>query len=60
MKKQCAMCLEVKNIENFRKNKHIVHGKMYNHYDSYCKDCRRLYDKEWKRIKRAKIKEEYL
>lgn len=57
MQKKCAMCGEVKYVEDFRKYKHKIQGMVYNSYDSYCIDCRRFYDKQWKRIKREAEKE---
>lgn len=53
----CAMCAEFKKDENFRSYKHIVRNKEYIHTDSYCIDCRRLYDKEQHRIQRARKSE---
>ena len=55
--KICAMCGEFKAKDKFRKYKHNVNNKIYIHEDSYCIDCRRLYDKEQHRIKRARKKD---
>lgn len=53
----CSMCGELKSNENFRKYKHFVNNKEYISTDSYCKNCRKLYDKEQHRIQRARKKE---
>ena len=52
--KMCAMCQEIKSEEFYRKYKHKVNNKEYINEDSYCIDCRRLYDKEQHRIQRAR------
>lgn len=54
MKKMCSICYETKDETEFRKNKHTVNGKQYINLDSYCIDCRRLYDKERHRVQRAR------
>lgn len=56
MKRMCAMCGEVKEETEYRKNKHTVNKKEYINIDSYCKDCRKLYDKEQHRIQRERRK----
>lgn len=55
--KLCAMCGETKELDRFRKYKHTVNKKIYIHEDSYCIECRRLYDKEQHRIQRARKKD---
>lgn len=57
MKKQCAICYSIKEEKEFRVYKHKVNDLVYNNLDSYCIDCRRLYDKERHRIQRARKKE---
>ncbi len=54
--KICTMCGEIKSKENYRKYKHIVNNKEYISEDSYCMNCRRLYDKEQHRIQRERKK----
>lgn len=53
----CKICFEKKQDKEFRQYKHRVLNKEYINYDSYCKDCRRMYDKEQRRISRARKKE---
>jgi len=52
--KICAMCGEIKLEEHFKKYKHKVNNKDYINFDSYCVDCRRLYDKEQHRVQRER------
>lgn len=58
MKRMCAMCRETKEESEYRRNKHTVNNKEYINIDSYCKECRRLYDRDQHRIQRARKKEE--
>ena len=58
MKRMCAMCRETKEETEYRRNKHTVNNKEYINIDSYCKECRRLYDRDQHRIQRARRKEE--
>lgn len=55
--KMCKMCYEIKEENQFRKYKHKVNNKEYINTDSYCKNCRKLYDKEQHRIQRERRKE---
>lgn len=55
--KTCAYCYENKKIEDFKTYKHKVNNKIYTSLDSYCKKCRKVYDKEMHRIYRAKKKD---
>ena len=55
--KMCTMCYEIKETSQYRKYKHKVNKKEYIHIDSYCIDCRKLYDKEQHRIQRERRKE---
>jgi len=52
--KMCTMCGEIKSEDKYRKYKHKVNNKVYENIDSYCIECRRLYDKEQHRIQRAR------
>ena len=53
----CKICYEEKCNDEFRQYKHRVFSKEYINFDSYCKTCRRLYDKEQRRISRARRKD---
>lgn len=55
--KICKICYEEKDITQFRQNKHTVNHTIYINTDSYCIDCRRMYDKERRRIQRARKKD---
>lgn len=55
--KICGICYIEKNISEYRQNKHTINNKIYINTDSYCKDCRRMYDKERRRIQRARLKD---
>lgn len=52
--KMCTMCRKVKEDNEYRQYKHTVNNKQYISTDSYCKDCRRLYDREQHRIYRER------
>lgn len=56
--KMCTMCREVKEDSDYRLYKHTVNNKIYINTDSYCKDCRRLHDRDQHRIQRARKKSE--
>lgn len=58
MKRMCTMCRETKEESEYRRNKHTVNKKEYINIDSYCKDCRRLYDRDQHRKQRARRKEQ--
>lgn len=60
MERKCVICFQVKDEKEFRTYKHKVNNLVYNNFDSYCIECRRLYDKERHRIQRARKKEEFL
>ena len=53
----CKICYKEKQDKEFRQYKHIVYNREYINFDSYCKDCRRMYDKEQRRISRARKKD---
>ena len=46
MKRKCSMCEGYKEEEQFR------YMKKQDRYNCYCKDCERLYNKEYQRIYR--------
>lgn len=48
MKRKCTMCGSYKEQENFR------YMKKQDRYNCYCKDCERLYNKEYQRIYRER------
>lgn len=52
MEKMCSMCREVKDESEFyyREKQHT--------YNCYCRNCNRLYQKEYKRIWRERKMEE--
>ena len=54
--KMCSMCGEVKPYTDYKTYKHKVNNKEYISTDSYCINCRRLYDKEQHRIQRERRK----
>lgn len=54
--KMCTMCREVKEDNEYRQYKHTVNNKQYVSTDSYCKDCRRLHDRDQHRVQRARRK----
>lgn len=58
--KMCTMCGGLKEENEYRKYKHTVNGKEYISMDSYCKDCRRLYDRDQHRVQRGRRKERVL
>lgn len=51
IKRKCAMCGEYKEEKEFR------YMKKQNRYNCYCKNCERLYNKEYQRIYRERKKE---
>lgn len=51
MKRMCGMCREAKEESEF------YYCEKLNRYNSYCKNCYRLYQKEYKRIWRERKKE---
>lgn len=53
MKRKCAMCGGYFEEEEFRLKKN---GKGFLFRDSYCKNCNRLYNKEYQRIYRERKK----
>ena len=56
MKRMCGMCGEIKDIKEFKmKNRRY---RKNGHYNSYCRNCQKLYMKEYMRIYREKKKEE--
>ena len=48
--KQCSKCREHKDFEFYHKNKAQADG-----YNSYCKPCRKSYDKQWCLENRDKV-----
>lgn len=48
MKRKCSMCGGYKEEEQFR------YMKKQDRYNCYCKDCERLYNKEYQRIYRER------
>lgn len=50
MKRKCSMCGNYKEETEYR------FMKRQNRYYAYCKNCERLYNKEYKRIYRERIK----
>lgn len=49
-KKMCSMCFEIKPISEFKFKKTV------GYYESYCNNCLRLYNREYKRIWRERRK----
>ena len=52
MKRKCSMCGEYKDETEYR------YMKKQKRYNSYCKNCERLYNKEYLRIYREKKRNE--
>lgn len=55
--KICKICYLTKDESEFKTYKHKVNNKIYLNIDSYCKECRKMYDKEQHRIQRARRKD---
>ena len=51
MQRMCSMCRKVKKESEF------YYKEKRQKYNSYCKDCERLYQKEYKRIYRERKKQ---
>jgi hypothetical protein len=54
IKRKCAMCGGYFSEDNFRLKKRYLRGKEYWHRDCYCKNCSKLYMKEYQRIYRER------
>lgn len=50
MRIMCSMCRQVKDESKF------YYREKQHKYNSYCRDCERLYQKEYKRIYRERKK----
>ena len=54
--RRCKICYENKELSEYRTYKHKIGNKIYLSIDSYCIECRRMYDKEQHRIQRERRK----
>ena len=54
--RMCTMCGKVKEDTEYKLYRHTVNNKVYISTDSYCKNCRRLHDRDQHRIQRARKK----
>ena len=52
LKRKCAMCGEYKNISEYRMRN--VRHRLNGSYNPYCKNCQKLYIKEYMRIYRER------
>lgn len=59
MERMCSMCRQVKDINEFSTQNKKQYDKIYVYLRSYCKNCQRIYNKEYMRAYRE-IHPEYV